>query len=390
MPFNTLVKPIIEYRSMPALVEQRNNLLDEMDGLLKKAKEETRALSDNAGKRFEEIKVEVAKIDKTLVAEEEARSLDKKKPLTMTDEEKRSKEIETEERAFVELVKEGRAANLPAGTNGSVIPTSIANKIIDKVKNLSPVLSKATIWNVKGDLVIPVYDYTQHTTAYQGAEFTAITASAGVFTNVTLKAFVIGSLALISKSLINRSDVDILPFIINEIAKSLADFLEKELVAGAGGADKMKGLAQNTVLYNGNTTQVIDAAELVRMKMKVPQVYQTDAAWTMHPDTLAYIQTIKDSTGKFLMGNDLSKDGGFVLLNKPVYLSDNMPVYTTVGAKSIHYGDLSGLHVKFTQGVEMQVLLEKYSDQYAVGCVAWAEVDSAIAEPQKLITYVSK
>jgi HK97 family phage major capsid protein len=86
----------------------------------------------------------------------------------------------------------------------------------------------------------------------------------------------------------------------------------------------------------------------------------------------------------------LSNDGGLTLLSKPVYLSDNMPKYTTVGAKSIHFGDYSGLAVKITKGVEMQVLMEKYADQYAIGVTAWAEIDSVIAEPQKLITYVSK
>jgi HK97 family phage major capsid protein len=376
---------------MKNLIEKRNDLLDEMDVLLAKAKEETRVLKDEENSRFEAIKAEISSIDKTLKAEEEARSFEKSEVrVVKIEEEKRALQVVEEERAFVEFVKEGRAANLPAGTNGSIIPLSIANRIIDKVKNLSPVLAKATVWNVKGDLVIPSYDYTQHTTGYQGAEFTAITASAAVFGNVTLRSLVIGSLALISKSLINRADIDAVPFIVTEIAKSMADFLEKELVAGAGAANQMKGLAQNAVLYNGATTLVIAPEELVKMKMKVPQVYQADAAWIMHSDTLAYVQTLKDNQGRFLFGNDLTQDAGFTLLSKPVYLSDNMPVFTTVGAKSIHYGDLSGLHVKFTQGVEMQVLLEKYADQYAVGCVAWAEVDSSIAEPQKLITYVSK
>ena len=41
---------------MPSLVEQRNNLLDEMDNLLKGAKEETRALTDEESTRFDEIK----------------------------------------------------------------------------------------------------------------------------------------------------------------------------------------------------------------------------------------------------------------------------------------------------------------------------------------------
>jgi HK97 family phage major capsid protein len=378
---------------MKTLIEKRNALLDEMDGIVNKASQETRAFSEEENTRFEAIKAEIAGIDKTLAAAEESRKLEKvivKDPEQRSAEETRKLEIEKEERAFVEFVREGRATNLPQGTNGVVIPKTISNRIVDKVKNLSPILSKATIYEVEGALSIPVYDYTQHTTAYQGAEFTALTASAGTFTSVDLNGFVIGSLALISKKLVNNSQIDVLPFIINEISKSIANFLENELVAGPG--TNMKGLAQNTNTFLGATTLVITPQELINMKAKLPQVYQADAAWTMHPDTLAYVQGLTAGAGNnlLLFGNDLSRDGGLTLLGKPVYVSDNMPRYTTVGAKSIHFGDYSGLSVKITKGVEMQVLIEKYADQYAVGCVAWAEIDSNITEPQKLITYVSK
>jgi HK97 family phage major capsid protein len=377
---------------MKTLIEKRNALLDEMDAIVNKAQQETRAFSEEENSRFEAIKSEIAGIDKTLAAAEEARKLDKviiKDPEQRSAEEVRKMEIEKEERAFVEFVREGRATNLPQGTNGVIIPKTISNRIVDKVKNLSPVLSKATIYEVEGALSIPVYDFTQHTTAYQGAEFTALTASAGTFTSVDLNGFVIGSLALISKKLVNNSQIDVLPFIINEISKSIANFLENELVAGPG--TNMKGLAQNATTYNGATTLVITPQELIAMKAKVPQVYQ-ETGWIMHSDTLAYLQGLTAGAGNntLLFGNDLSRDGGLTLLGKPVYVSDNMPKYTTVNAKSIHYGDFSGLSVKITKGVEMQVLMEKYADQYAVGCVAWAEIDSNITEPQKLITYVSK
>jgi HK97 family phage major capsid protein len=372
---------------MKTLIEKRNALLDEMDGIVNKASQETRAFSEEENARFEAIKAEIAGIDKTLAAAEESRKLEKvivKDPEQRSAEETRKLEIEKEERAFVEFVREGRATNLPQGTNGVVIPKTISNRIIDKVKNLSPILSKATIYELEGALSIPVYDYTQHTTAYQGTEFTAITASAGTFTSVDLNGFVIGSLALISKKLVNNAQIDVLPFIINEISKSIANFLENELVAGPG--TNMKGLAQNTNTYNGATTLVITPQELIAMKAKIPQVFQEGSAWILHVDTLAYLQSLTAGAGNnlLLFGNDLSRDGGLTLLGKPVYVSDNMPKYTTVGAKSIHYGDFSGLAVKITKGVEMQVLMEKYADQYAIGVTAWAEIDSVIAEPQKI------
>ena len=64
-----------ETRSMPSLVEQRNNLIQEAEALVEKAKTETRSLDDQEITRFDEIKTEVTKIDKTIQAEEEAEGM---------------------------------------------------------------------------------------------------------------------------------------------------------------------------------------------------------------------------------------------------------------------------------------------------------------------------
>jgi phage host-nuclease inhibitor protein Gam len=70
-----LTLPKYEIRSMPTLLEQRNNLIQEMEGLISKAKEETRSLEDTEAERFDAIKTEVTKIDKTIQAETEAEKL---------------------------------------------------------------------------------------------------------------------------------------------------------------------------------------------------------------------------------------------------------------------------------------------------------------------------
>ena len=44
---------------MPTLLEQRNNLIPEMEGLISKAKTETRSMSDEEATRFEKSKTEV-------------------------------------------------------------------------------------------------------------------------------------------------------------------------------------------------------------------------------------------------------------------------------------------------------------------------------------------
>jgi len=385
---------------MKELLEKRNAMLDDLDGILKKANEEKRAFDDAELKKVADLKEEIRKIDESIKLEEEVRGIEKKeikKPETRSAEEIRAEVITKEERAFVDFVKglatESRAT-LSAGAQGVVIPLSIANRIIDTVKNISPILSQATIWDVSGDLVIPSYDYTQHVPAGYYTELATMSAQAANFGSTKLSNTIVASLALISKSLINRTDVDVVPFVVNEVAKAIAYFLEKELLNNANssvgsGATKLGGLANATNVFNGATTMVIDSAELVKMTLMLPQVVQSNCAWIMHPQTLAYIQSLKSTTGKFLMGNTLSEGGLYTILGKPVYVSDQMP-QIGVGANQIYYGDFSGLHVKWTQGLQMQVLSERFADQYAYGIVAALEMDSCIIEPYKIAKYVGK
>lgn len=375
---NVLAKPVIEYRSMPSLLEQRNNLLDEMDELLKKAKEETRAFSDEETKRFDDIKSEVAKIDKTLAAEEEARSFEKKEVKKPSGEEEQRV---LDEANFLKFVR-GEERALDVASNGGVIPTHIANKIIEKVKELSPIYSMATIYNVGGDLVFPVYDEeTSSISATYVDDLTELTEGTGKFTTVKLQNFIVGCLAKISKSLMNRTDFDLLSFVITKVAKAIAEFLEKELIQGTAG--KMTGILSATNGITSASGVAITADELIDLQMTVPEVYQGNATWIMHKNTFKAIRKLKDGDGNYLLNKDATNGFGWTLLGKPVHITESMPEIA-LSAKAIVYGDMSGLYVKLAQNVELQVLNEKYATQHAIGVVGYVEADSKIVEPQKL------
>lgn len=371
-------KPVVEIRSMPTLLEQRNNLLDEMDNLLKAAKEETRALTDKETTRFDEIKSEIAKIDKTLAAEEEARNFEKKETKkSNTEEEQRS----LDEANFLKFIR-GEERALDVANNGGVIPTHIANKIIETVKELSPIYSMATVYNVGGDLVFPVYDESSSSigAAYVD-DLTELTEGTGKFTTVKLQNFIVGCLAKVSKSLMNRTDFDLLSFVINKVAKAIAEFLENELINGT--TNKMTGILSATNGITAASGTAVVADELIDLQMTVPEVYQANASWIMHKNTFKAIRKLKDGNGDYLLNKDATTAFGWTLLGKPVYITESMPEIA-LSAKTIAYGDMSGLYVKLAQNVELQVLNEKYATQHAVGVVGYVEADSKIVEQQKL------
>lgn len=384
---NVLVKPVIEFRSMPTLLEQRNNLLDEMDNLLNKVKEETRAFSDEETSRFDEIKTEIAKIDKTIAAEEEARSFDKKKPVKKPEAEERAL---AEERAFANYIRgviEDRAdTNLTVGDNGAVIPSTIANKIIKKVYDISPIYQLATRYNIGGTLSIPYYDEsTKKIEMTYATEFVELESTSGKFTSIELKGFLAGVLSKVSKSLINNSQFNIVSFVIDAMAESIARWLENELLNGT--PDKIDGLSKLKQKITAASAVAITADELIDLQETVPDVYQGPAIWIMNKSTRTAIRKLKDGDGSYLLNKDATARWGYTLFGKDVYTTENMSGMAT-GKTAIYYGDMSGLAVKLSEDVNIEVLREKFATQHAIGVVGWVEVDSKVENEQKIAKLV--
>jgi len=383
------IKKFIETRSMPSLVEQRNNLLDEMDNLLKGAKEETRALTDQESTRFDEIKSEIAGLDKTIAALDEARSLDKKLPAKQA--EQRTQE-EAETRAFENyirgVVEERADVNLTVGANGAVIPSSIANKIIQKVYDISPIYQLATRYNIAGSLSIPYYDESAGTIemAYVD-EFVDLESTSGRFTSIELKGFLAGALSKVSKSLVNNSQFDLVSFVVAKMAESIAKWIENQLLNGT--LNKITGLSTVKQSVTAAATTVLTADELIDVQEEVPDAFQGNAIWIMNKTTRKAIRKLKDGQGNYLLNKDATARWGYTLLGKDVYTSDNMSGMEA-GETAIYYGDMSGLAVKLSENVSIEILREKYATQHAIGVVGWIEIDSKVENEQKISKLVMK
>lgn len=381
---------IAEYRTLPtnekALEEQRTELVLEMTNIVEAAKAETRTLTDQEETRYDEIKKEISKIDKTLEVIEEQRAFNKIPAKKSAAEET----IELEERAFASYVRgvvETRtAANLTMGDNGAVIPKTIAQKIIKKVYDISPIYQLATRYNVKGDLTIPYYDESSSaiTTAYS-TEFTDLESSSGKFLNIELKGYLAGALTKVSKSLLNNSNFDLISFVITAMAESIARFIEKELLKGS--PSKITGLSTVKQKVTAASATSVTADELIDVQEMVPDVYQAGAIWIMNKSTRSAIRKLKDNDGNYLLNKDVSAKWGYTLLGKDVYTSENMDAIATEKT-SIYYGDMSGLAVKLSEDINIEVLREKYATQHAIGVVGWVELDSKIENEQKIAALV--
>lgn len=376
------------------LIEKKNDFITRADKVLNKAKEEKRELTEAEAEELAEIRDNVRRIMKTLELKGEFDKMEgqdiEKESLPKDeeerkcgDEEKRALEEEKEFADFIRGKVNLRSSNLtPAvGSGEALIPTTIANRIIKKVYDMCPILEKSTKYNVKGKLELPYYDEsTQSITVAWATEFQELESNVGKFTNITLTGYLAGALSLISRSLINNAQFDVVAFVVDRMAYDISRFIENALLNGSG---EVTGLStvSNIVTANGTIT----ADDLIQVQGKVKDVFQGPAIWIMNEDTRTAIRQLKSNTGSYLMTEiyDLASPFKNMLLGKPVYVSDNMPE-VEAGNIAVYYGDMSGLATKFSEDINIEVLREKYATQHAYGVVGWLEFDSQIEDPQKI------
>ena len=377
--------------NMKALMEKRAEQQAVMDKLVQTADTETRAMSEDETKAFDAAEAEIRAIDETIDREERARKVERKEYKDTATEDRAAEE----EKNFADYVM-GKASELRAGeqnvtmtNNGAIIPTTIANKIIKAVKDRCPILAGATIYNVKGTLKVPVWGKanTTHDIAvgYQ-TEFTDITADAGKFTSVDLGGYLAGALTLIGQSVENNGTFSVVDFIVSQMAEEIATFVEGQLLTGTG-SSAAQGALNTTNTLAAAATGAITADELIELQSKVKQVYQAGACWTMNPATFLAIKKLKDGQNRYLLQDNITGQFPYMLLGKPVYLSDNMPTMAA-SAKAVLYGDYSGLSVNMRENISIQVLREKYATQHAIGVVSWFEFDSKVTDNAKLAVLV--
>lgn len=374
-------------KKMKALQEQRNAAVEELKALTGKVEAEVRAFTDEENTKFNELEKKVKDLDSSIEMLERAEKYEFKEPAQASEDKVKETTEARELRAFENYIRgvvlEERADNLTSGDNGAVIPKSIAKKIIKKVHDISPVFSKATRYNVKGELNVPYYpaDSKDIQMTYV-EEFVELESSSGKFGTISLKGFLAGALTKVSKSLINNSNFDIVSFVVDAMAETVSRWVEGQLLKGTTGkVDGMiKGITQTVTTKAVNK---VDADDLIQLQESIPDAYQEEACWIMTKNTRTAIRQLKDNNGQYLLNQDATTKWGYTLFGKPVYASENMDEVAT-GKNAIIYGDLSGLAVKLSEEMEIEVLREKFATQHAVGVVAWMEFDAKVENAQKL------
>lgn len=356
-------------------IEKRNDLLTDISNICDKVENEKRVITDEENEIVSKKMKEVVDIDKTIELEKQKRNLLDKQFNNSNSENLEDDKPTIEEKNFLDYITNNTSKSLSTSTNGALIPKTISNRIVEKVYELCPILNLVHIEKVKGTFSVPVYDDTTDIECNYVDDLAELSEKSGNFKEISFTNYIVGALTIISKSLMNNTEFDLLNFVIHRMALAVAKFLSKESLTGT---TKIQGIFGENNTTNSIKAKTFNDDALITIQNSIPTAYQSNCCWIMNRDMLLKCKKLKDANGRSLLSPDLTRGYGFVLLGQPIYLD----MYTP--DDNIFYGDLSGYWLKFSQELEISVLYEKYATKHAIGVYCYIECDGKPVEQQKL------
>ncbi|WP_368894726.1 phage major capsid protein [Morganella morganii] len=320
------MKKLLELR------QQKAALTEQMRSLLNKAETESRSLTTDEAKNFDELRnqseslnAEIARYE-ALADEERSQAGkpagDNKKP---GNDELRSYILTGETRAL--------STGVPADGGYTVIP-ELDKQIMQQLTDESVMRQICTVKTIHSN------EFKQLVSAggavvNHGEEGQARTETGTPkLEEVSIKLYPIYAYPKTTQEIIDFSDVDILSWLATEIGDTFTDTEETDLVKGDG-TKKAKGFLSYSRVAKGDKERefgvlekldvtAIEADSLIDLKFKLRAKYRKNAVWVMNSNTAAKVQKLKNGNGDYIWRERLQAGDPDTLLGLPVYYLENM------------------------------------------------------------------
>lgn len=374
---------------MKALKEKKNSLLEEMEGLLNKAKTEVRAFTEEENTKVEEIKKEIRGLEKLIADEEEMRSFDIVKATkiegekNMVNEELRTLEVqEMEIRKAIETEKElditnfevrgmgvgQNQGNVNANTN-NIAKTTFANAILKKATETSDLyryVRKENFGSALHQIPVQKTKITKFANVKELADYAEKNID---FEPIQLAAHKFGNITVISEECLADTGYNIMSELLEQYGEGAGLTIDELLVKGDP-ATTVQGLTSfvdvGGNMQSGAIKQSVQQAnladvgldEILAMYNGLPNKYRKNATWVIGTELAARLAVATDANGRPLLSNSFNETpfgSHALLLGRPVVISDHITNITGAPEHTplAFFGDLSkalilGLRQSFT------------------------------------------
>lgn len=311
------------------MIERRNSLFEQADGILDKVKKENRAMATKEeNSKLQSIQREIEGLNTSIEAAES------KQGEKMEDRSMDKKQLEAERRGYEQFLRhksgEERAQYVnTAEENSGVIPVSIADQIIEQVESISNVFQQAQKFNsAAGELRVP-RDSSRDQAGFVG-ENEEIPSLRAKFDYAKLTQRRVGGAITLTKQLINDTSFDIVGFSVDKLARQVGLAVEKASLKGQSENDQFEGILSPKTLELEDLEKVsipeaVTYDDLINIYNSIQPYFLDGSQWIMSRALFNEIVKLEDGNGhKYVQGGVVNGRLQQLLLGLPVVVSDQL------------------------------------------------------------------
>lgn len=374
---------------MKKLIEKKEALIAKAEEMLNVAAEEVRGFSESEDSQYNEIKMEIEGLNKTIV-ELEKRNREGAAVVVENKDEERGEDImdkDLELRGMEQFIRgiDGEEVRAMTTENGAgIIPSNLDKNILKALYEVAPIFAEVPMFTpTAGTLSIPVED--EIGSAGFVGEGVDTESSDFKLKTIELTQKRAGSELTLNQFLINDSGIDIVSYAQSLLFERLGLALNRAMITGTEANKSIEGLinAPATCNYSGEFAIETFVGALASMKF----AYQGNAKWIMNRKKFEEVAKLKDLTGNLYVVRDVVNGtvqyklfGSIIDINDAVaddkvYLVNIKEAYRGMIKKGASLSKISEDTVNRRKGTVTLVL-----DTY---------VDAKIAKPEaiKVITF---
>ena len=294
---------------------------------------------------------------------------------------------------FVNAAKAGDA-NTTTATAGSVIPTTLMEKIIERIDAIGMVLPLVTRTAYKGGVKIPtstVKPVATWVAEGAGSDKQAMSTGSIDFAYNKLRCAVSMSLEVDTMSLTVFEST-----FIRNVADAMVKALEQSIISGSG-SGQPKGIMSETPV-DGQALEVAAAEKLsyntlVDAEAALPLAYENGAVWLMTKKTFMAFVGMVDSNKQPIARVNAGINGRpeRTLLGRPVVLNDYMGSYAESVTEDVTFAALFKMD-DYVLNTNLDVTVKRYEDNDNDNQVTKAVmlVDGKVVDKNSLVTITKK
>lgn len=349
-------------RTVRELIEERNNVLNEIDNKIANIAIEKRGISNKES-------IEISRLrnkEQALEAEINQMKQEARNGAKIVTEERKKRSMEQNKGLEIRSI-------VDTGASKDVIPTGISKMVIKKITENSAIINEMNVIQYEGEFSVTRENAAQEALMLSETQEIPDTELANR-TTVTLKDKRIGSLIKISKMTLDNAPAIGQDNLINTLSRRLQRQLDKQAFQADGtGVNMTSG-----ILKDGQKLSVaaLTTDALIEMVTDMEEVYLQGSKWYMTRKLYQEINKLKFADGRPVLYMDLRSDRPTpVLFGLPVIISEYASKICLVNP-----GEALTLKITPEFG-KVTVLKEKFIIENCYGFLISAFGDIAVSNP---------